>query len=289
MSKPMSLDDFRAVRIVLEPDDFALGPEEPDPPPSDLVSTKAWRGLIALPDDVAVRTSNHHGRALGQVYAQRIRWITATGQSGEALFEAMLDAGDDLENSAFNALHGYYRAGFSALRSVLEVMTIGTCGSFGRNRQIYGNWRNGAAEFSFGTACDRLSSEPMLAGFNAELRKSGTSLFDAKGRTRGAPSGHGRQWYAELCNYAHSRPGFGEGDLWQSNGPIYVREAFGKWHRAWLHTVSLCAVLILIGRPQADRKDIARMFTDRSGVVNDDLRRALSVLAPRLRNSGARS
>lgn len=214
-------------------------------------------GSLGLPGDVAVRTSNHHGRALGQVCAQHSRWIIAVGEDGDALFDAMLDAGDDLENSAFNALHGYYRAGFSALRSVLEVMTIGTCGSFARNRQSYEDWRSGAAEFSFGSACAKLSSESKLAGFNADLRKSGPSLFDAKGRTRELPGGPARQWYAKLCNYAHSRPGFAEGSLWQSNGPIYVREAFREWHRAWLHTVSLCAVLILIARPQADRQEIA--------------------------------
>jgi hypothetical protein len=38
----------------------------------------------------------------------------------------MLDAGSDLENSIFNALHGYYRAGFSALRGSLELSRRGS-------------------------------------------------------------------------------------------------------------------------------------------------------------------
>jgi hypothetical protein len=196
VSKPMPLDDFRAVRIVLEPNDFAIGSEEPDPPPSDLISLETWRGITGLPDDVAIRTSDHSGSALAQIYALWSQWVTVTAESANALSDSMLDAGDDLQNSVFNALHGYYRSAFSSLRSVIEVMTIGTCGTFARNSRLYEDWRSGAAEFSFGSACDRLSSEPLLDGFNRELRKSGQSLFDAADRSRGLAAGHVRQWSA---------------------------------------------------------------------------------------------
>lgn len=277
MSKQMSFRDFRAVRIVLEPDDFALASEEPDPPPSDLVSPETWRALTVLPDDVAIRTSDHDGEALAESYSLCCQWSAATGDDSDALFDPMLDAGSDLDNSIFNALHGYYRAGFSALRSALELMTIGACGSFANNRQIYGDWRSGAAEFSFGVACARLATEPMLDRLNSELRRSGQSLFDPKDRTRGLAGGHARQWYGELCNYAHSRPGFADGDLWRSNGPIYVAEVFRNWRRAWLHTVSLCAVLVLLARPSAERKEIAALFTDREDIVPEELRQAFSL------------
>ena len=36
MSRPLPTIDFRAIRIVLEPDDFALSSGEPDPPPFEL-------------------------------------------------------------------------------------------------------------------------------------------------------------------------------------------------------------------------------------------------------------
>jgi len=45
VTKKLSQSDFRAVRVVLEPEDFALGSDEPDPPPSDLISEKAWHGM----------------------------------------------------------------------------------------------------------------------------------------------------------------------------------------------------------------------------------------------------
>jgi len=273
----MLIHDFRAVRVVLEHDDFALGSEEPDPPPSDLVSSETWRALTVLPNDVAIRTSDHNGVVLTEAYALCCQWSAATGDDVDTLFDPMLDAGSDLENSIFNALRGYYRAGFSALRSVLELITIGACGSFANNRQIYADWRTGAVEFSFGVACSRLAAEPMLDRFNSGLRRLGQSLFDPKDRTRGLAGGHARQWYGELCDYAHSRPGFADGDLWCSNGPIYVAEVFRNWRRAWLHTVSLCAVLVLLARPGAERKEIAALFTDRDDVVPDELRRAFSV------------
>jgi len=68
MSKKLALTDFRAVRVVLEPEDFALGGDEPDPPPSDLIAAETWSGITVLPDDVAIRTSDHNGLALGEVY-----------------------------------------------------------------------------------------------------------------------------------------------------------------------------------------------------------------------------
>jgi hypothetical protein len=279
MSKPMPLHDFRAVRITLESADFAGGEGEPDPPPSDPVVPDTWLGITGLADDVAIRTSDHSGKALGEVYALRPLWLAAIGDEADALSDPMLDAGADLQSSMFSALHGYYRAGFSALRSIVELMAVGASGTFVKNGQLYADWRTGTAEFSFGRACDLLSTEPMLLSFNHELQKSGQSLFDAKDKTRGLAGGHARQWYGELCNYAHSRPGFTDTDLWSSNGPIYVPEVFSAWHRACLHTFSLCAVLVRLARPQADRSEVAALFTDRDGIVPEELRRAFALVS----------
>jgi hypothetical protein len=56
----LPLTDFRARRSVLDPDDFAGGDDLPDPPPSDLIDPDTWQGIVGLPDDVSVRTSNRH-------------------------------------------------------------------------------------------------------------------------------------------------------------------------------------------------------------------------------------
>jgi hypothetical protein len=280
MSKKMPLNDFRAVRVVLEPDDFALSSDDPDPPPTDLISPDAWRGIIVLPDDVAIRASNYNGGALGRVYWLWGQWITAMGDDHDTLFGPMLDAADDLQASIFNALHGYYRARFSTLRNVLELMAIGTSGSFSNRGHAYAAWRNGLAEYSFGKACDHLSQEPLVDAFNTHLRRSGgQSLFDAKDRRTGRDGGYARRWYADLSGYAHSQPGLTDGDLWQSNGPIYVSEVFQNWCRAYLRTLSICSILILMCRRGGSRRQAMKLFTDDEAVVPPDVREAFGLVS----------
>ena len=53
MTRYLPTNDFRAVRKVLEADDFALS-EGPELPPSDLIKAKMWSGIMTLPDDVAI-------------------------------------------------------------------------------------------------------------------------------------------------------------------------------------------------------------------------------------------
>ena len=72
------------------------------------------------------------GQVLGEVYCLWGRWIEATGEAHDALFVPMLDAHEDLQASLFDSLHGYYRTAFSALRNVIELMTIGACSAITR-------------------------------------------------------------------------------------------------------------------------------------------------------------
>src|SRR6266542_1349916 len=55
-----AVDDFRQK---LPPEAFAIGPET-EPEPSDLMDEEAWTELTYLPDDVSLRTSDHHGTLL---------------------------------------------------------------------------------------------------------------------------------------------------------------------------------------------------------------------------------
>src|SRR5690242_229347 len=108
MSKPLSLDDFRAVRIVLEDEDFALVEGE-EGPPTDLIDREVWNGIVTLPDDVAIRTSNHYGQPLRVLDQHWTVWVFAVDSVQEPIGEAMLDAADEFRAATFNALHGYYR------------------------------------------------------------------------------------------------------------------------------------------------------------------------------------
>lgn len=279
MTKKLSYSDFRAVRVVLEPEDFALGSDEPDPPPSDLVSEKTWHGIMNLPDDVAIRTSDHRGQVLSEAYWLWGRWIEATGEVEDALFVPMLDAHDDLQASLFDALHGYYRTAFAALRNVIELMTIGTCGAITRT-PLYEQWRKGSTEFKFGTACDLLSRDASLAVFNEDLKSKGhQSLWDA--RRTDLPGGYSRRLYKEMCDFAHSRPGFTDGDLRCSNGPIYVSNVFWDWYYAYLRTTSLCAVSMFLARPEGNRAAFADLFIDDPNVIPTDLLDAFQLASSR--------
>jgi hypothetical protein len=40
----LNSNDFRSQRFILEPSDFALGADEPDQAPTDLISENAWKG-----------------------------------------------------------------------------------------------------------------------------------------------------------------------------------------------------------------------------------------------------
>ena len=59
MVRKLNATDFRARRMVLEPDDFALTDSEPEPAPTDLVDPTVWHGIMDIADDVAIRTTSH--------------------------------------------------------------------------------------------------------------------------------------------------------------------------------------------------------------------------------------
>ena len=65
-------DDFRRARRYLAPWNFAW-PGDDDrtstyPPPSDLVSSEAWDGIMVLPTDVALKSSSYCGSVVARLY-----------------------------------------------------------------------------------------------------------------------------------------------------------------------------------------------------------------------------
>lgn len=73
MVRKLSLFDFRAVRHQLEPDDFAFS-EGPDAAPTHLIDEETWV-ITHLPDDVAIRTSDHNGHRLALLHRLWGDWI----------------------------------------------------------------------------------------------------------------------------------------------------------------------------------------------------------------------
>jgi hypothetical protein len=255
MAKNMPKGDFRFTRELL-PDEVFLWVDGKRPAPTDPVSKKVWNHIVHLPDDAALRTSDHHGTDLRALCKLWSAWINATGDdAAEPLFSAMLDATDCFQSSTFDALHGYYRSALSNLRSALELVSVGTLGNLAPNNDAYLRWRDNGASLALPECFKRLrrvASEPTKG-----------MLFK--------PGGSIEALYYELCAYAHSRPDASDGAMWQSNGPVYVYEAFIQVFRSQLATYRACFLLAKVGRPKwtVSRK-LERLIFTRPLATTDD-------------------
>jgi hypothetical protein len=208
MSKRLSLSDFRAVRHKLEPHEFALS-EGKDVAPTHLIDEGTWAGIMHLPDDVAIRISDHNGHRLKLLYSLWGDWITATGdpEKPDELFNCMLDAGDSFQCTNFLFLHGYYRAAIAELRVALELVLIGAYGNLKPDDPDYIVWKTDGSELGVTRFRKRLYG--MLRANQCKWLLA-DDAFPAK---------------TFQCNFTHSRPNSSDGALWESNGPAYSHEA----------------------------------------------------------------
>lgn len=261
MVKPLSLDDFRAVRHVYEPDDFALS-GGPDPEPTDLISPETWSSIMGLPDDVSIRTTNHHGTEARILHSLWGAWLEAMGDDPEhfdLVGTSMLDATDEFQAATFNLLCGFYRQAIGCLRNVLDVVSIGAyCQAFGKALE-FTQWREGTLkhEYRFGEICESFLASSQYAPLAAYLRTAHTNgVFD---RRRGQyPGGWARQIYGKLSKYAHSRPNHTNADLWASNGPIYDDRAVLLTTGMFIEVAVLSYVFVKLCRPDFELPDDAR-------------------------------
>src|ERR1700730_4429007 len=150
MTKKLPLSDFRAVRHKLEPHEFAIS-EGKDIAPTHLIDEETWAGITHLPDDVAIRISDHNGHRLALLYTLWGDWATATDdpEKPDELFSCMLDAGDAFQCTNFLFLHGYYRAAMAELRVALELVMIGAYGNLKPDDPDYVVWKTGGSELGF--------------------------------------------------------------------------------------------------------------------------------------------
>lgn len=255
--------------------DFAYAPKPPKRP-SDLIERRTWSGIVTLPDDVAVRTSNYHGTALKQLKALWGAWIESYGDDGDCMFPVMLDAADDFQAATYTALTGYYRLSISALRSALELVSIGTWAQVCGKRKEFNDWRAGKFALSLGQACDGLIGGAQL--LETELRTTVSDSFFAQ-KTPTGEGGFVRRIFSGVSNFAHARPGSTDGHMRKSNGPIYVRSAFN--HVSWIHfeTFALCFVLVLLARPKMSLPQAALdLFADLKRAKSRATRAAFQIL-----------
>jgi hypothetical protein len=251
VSKPLPVSDFRAVRIVLEPDDFAVSSGKPDIP-TDLIDKEIWDGIMVLPDDVSVRTSNHQGQFLGALYRLQATWTrSAIGGDQDMLHEVALYSIDELDASLFNMLHGYYRQAVGCLRNILELIVFGTYCQLANRQSAFEDWSAGQSKTSFRAACNQLAALATAQDLNTYLHETfqDSLIVLLKGTAITKDGGWVQRLYAELCDYSHSRPKATNVGLWRSNGPIYVPGSFSLTASLYCDTVASCYLLIKLARP----------------------------------------
>ncbi len=228
MTKQMPLEDFRAVRIVLEEDDYALSSGTPEPPLADLIPQDTWRHLTVLPDEAAIRTSNRHGTLLDILNQLGGTWSVCVGDSEHAdpVGLAMIEVINEPDASLYNMLVGFYRQAIDSLRIILESVSVGAyCHLTGQGNRLQ-HWLDGDDEVKFNEVATGLHRAPETRPLHDYLnRMVHYGFIDQADSSRAYPGGWVRQLYQKLSKYSHGRPLYNNVGLWESNGPIYAGRA----------------------------------------------------------------
>lgn len=207
---------------------------------------KRWRQMMDLPTDVALRTTDQMGSLIEDM--QRQWWALMNAMPSDPdewpfISDAYLDVLDEFDAAPFIAVHGYYRQATAALRGAFEVMTHACRYAVANDQSGFTSWRkNENQPPKFGNSVDIIGLKS--AGKAIDERLGGQGLFCR-------PDGVMRALHRDLCRYVHNTPGFSNGDIWQSNGPIFVPEAFTQFWLDYCDTSLASIALLKIAFPAA--------------------------------------
>ncbi len=250
--------DFRNERYKLPPEAFAIGPDGPDPEPKDIIERDIWRGIIFLPDDVSMRTSDNHGTELKAMYELWGLIIEFTLEKRDTIFYILPDISDSLQASLFNLLCGFYKISATSLRSAVENLAIGTYLQLEKEKSEVDKWKAGDSTYNFSTVCDLLPQNTDIKAIEDMLKEKMQYSIFAQKNTQTGP-GWARTLFSKLSNFAHANPVHSDASLWEgSNGPIFISESFGKICALYLDTCALIYVLAKICRRDLDLKHAVR-------------------------------
>ncbi len=178
--------DFRIIRKKLLPQNFAVGTNKPDESPTDLIDANTWRDIVSLPDDVSIRTSDYFGSVFNVFWERWADWVSIVlalqksvkDPKKSPIAHVACNAIDEFQASIYNVLTGFYRLAFSALRNIVEQMTIGLHLSLSNDINMFSNWLNGVDELKFGWAADNAQNHSVIIKVeNALENKINDSLF----------------------------------------------------------------------------------------------------------------
>lgn len=157
---------------------------------------------------------------------------------------------EEFDAAIFNLLHGYYKQSINALRSVLDIIIVGTYLETldAETKKLEGDkWVGGRIEIKFGNGCDRLQKNDFIQRLEKHLeQKTDDSLFRQKNSNQGYDGGYIRRLYAKLSKYAHSEPGHTNGALWRRKGPILNASSFNLAGEYYCEILILCIALVKI-------------------------------------------
>jgi hypothetical protein len=245
------MNDFRSRRLKLPPEAFAISSGS-EPSPSDPLDDATWRGIVFLPDDVSLRTSDHHGETLRRAYEGWGNWVglildvqsLCNEPTRDPLAVATGNASDEFQASIYAALTGFYRQAIGSLRPALEAMLAAVYFTAHPDHDAVAQWLEGHEDGRFWIRRVRLqlaNEEPFC-----RFERSEGELF--------ADGGWFAWLYGILSAYLHGRPAFTDqagtrlettnAGLWNSNGPIYSEEAFVLWSRVFFDTLLLSALFV---------------------------------------------
>jgi hypothetical protein len=300
----MTPNDFRSVRVKLPPEAFALSTGE-DPPPSDLIPEETWDSIIHLPDDVSLRTSDHYGTSLKDLWDFWGDWVTLVldlqgpdqALADSPIARVALESAAYFQASVHNALVGYYRLAFTSLRGVVENMTMGLHFELTPDRSKFASWLAGD-EVGFGWAADQLRLNSAVAQLEGLLKSStGDDLFRQRNVASHDEGGLIRCLFRELSKYAHGGPNYTDADLWASNGPIFVRTVFEFWAHTFVLVYALGLLQIQLARPnlkmstRGSRRKVKALFETAVLTLapESDERRILQAVPAELWQTGQRN
>jgi hypothetical protein len=233
--------DFRSTRHYLADHAFAIAPGE-SVDPTDPIDQETWDGVMVLPTDVLLRTTDYQGSLVEDTHAQWAAWIHALPTDPSVapfMFEAAWDATDEFSAAPFIAAHGWYRQATGALRTALESLVIAAGYAVRVEDAGLARWRAGVAKPGFKDALAWLASTPAVQAVEAAL--PAPAVFG-----KGGVGGH---LYGHLCRYVHAAPGHTNADMWASNGPVWVWAGVRDFWIDYCDTIALSYLLLKLGWP----------------------------------------
>lgn len=257
MVKSMDLDDFRAVRRVLEADDFALTDGKPDPAPTDLIDRESWEHIMTLPGHVAITTTSHQGSRISLMNELSSEWVFSMPPKG-ITGQAMAIIWDNLESSIFNTIHGHYKTALTILRVALETSVLAARCALAKDQARWERW-NAGTEFKFGNACDEILQLPEAKAREDKVADQvGIGIFK-----RGTSRKHDawvRSLYRRLCCYSHARGDTTDASIWNSNGPVYSADGLKACYETFLETYAVMLLLAKWGQGRMALKQNGRLI-----------------------------